>query len=133
MPGVVGREPERQRDERVRERSDGGVLARRSRGGRRQPEHDEGRAPFGERDVLEQVRRQQVVERKALERRHEDHEDQSEPAEEAGDPPARRGVALKHERVAQRQQRDEHDRLGVEAPAVRLHGRYASRARAGVA
>ena len=130
VPRVVGREPERQRDQRVRERSDGAVFSRGSCGGRREPEHDERRAPFGDRDVLEQVGREQVVERQALEWGHEDDKDQPEPAEEAGNPPARRGVAAEHERVGQRQQRNEHDRLCMEAPAVRLHRRYATRTRA---
>jgi hypothetical protein len=61
------------------------------------------------------------VEREVLQRCDEDGEDQAEPTEEAGDPPARRRVAAKDERVAEREQRHEHDGLGVEAPRVRMH------------
>src|SRR5436309_9819438 len=67
------------------------------------------------------MRREEVVERKALERRHEDGEDQPESAEEAGDPPAGRWIAAEDECVGQREERDEQHGLGVEAPRVRIH------------
>ena len=62
-------------------------------------------------DVLEQVDREQVVERDRVERRDEDGEDQREPGHEAGDPPALRPVAPDEQRIAERERRDEDERL----------------------
>jgi hypothetical protein len=58
-----------------------------------------------------------------MQRRHEDREDQRQPEDEAGDPPALRRVAANEKRVAQRERGDEDERLEVERPGVRIvHG-----------
>ena len=76
VPGEVRPGPERQRDHGVREQA---RPADRSR----QPDDAERRRPLGQDDVLEQVDREQVVERDRMKRRDEDGEDQREPGHEA--------------------------------------------------
>ena len=72
VPDEVRPGPQRQGDHGV------GEQARPADRGR-QPDHAERRSPLGQDDVLEQVDRQQIVERDRVQRRHEDGEDQCEP------------------------------------------------------
>ena len=121
VPDEVRPGPEREGDHGVGEQP---RPAERSR----QADHAERRSPLGEDDVLEQVDRQQIVERDRVQRRDEDREDQAEPGYEAGDSPVLRPVAPDEERVADGERRDEEKRLEVERPGVGIvhgSGRYA--------
>ena len=113
VPEEVRAGPQRKSDERMREQPGDGEV-------RREPEHAERRRPLGEDDVLEQVHREQVVERDRVQRRREDDQDQREPGREAGDPPARHAVAPDDEQVPDRERRNEDDSLEIQRPGVRI-------------
>ena len=88
---------------------------------RREAENDEERRPLRENDVLEEVRAQQVVERDRLDRRHEDAEQEQLSRRERGDPPRGRGEDAYRQRVRDCETRNEHERLGIPCPRVRIH------------
>ena len=68
--------------------------------------------------------REQVVHREHVERRNEGREDQKQARREAGDLSACGWEAPDNEHVARCERRDEHERLEIEGPGVRIvHGR----------
>ena len=101
---------------------------------RGEAEDAERRRPLGEDDVLQQVHREQVVERDRVQRRDEDRQDQREAGREAGDSPARHAVAPDDEQVPDRERRNEDERLEIQRPGVRIvHRRTLRYEHAGVA
>jgi hypothetical protein len=127
MPHEVRAEPERQRYERMREGPHDSTTAGvgRQRGG--QPEHGERRRPFGQDDVLEQVRRDEVVARQRVQRRDERCNDQRHAGDEARDPPPRRAVDGYGCQIRGRQYRDEDDRFEIPGPCERVDAVTVSR------
>ena len=117
-----------QRDERVGEGAGAGDPLERRGHRRGQPEHAEQRPPLGDDDVLEQVHREQVVERERVERADLDGQQERAAGEEAGDAPARRGEARARDQVGGGETRDDDEGVRVPGEAIRIHGRYASRA-----
>ena len=85
--------------------------------------------PFGEDDVLEQVDRQQVLDRERLERSDRHREEEHHRDEKTGDPPPRSRVTAKSQKVGEGKKRDKEQRLGVPRPPVRVHGATLVRAR----
>ena len=61
VPHEVRRKPERKRDRRMRQRAERAALGEPRHDERGEPKYAERRRPLGEDDVLEQVRRQQVM------------------------------------------------------------------------
>src|SRR5256714_1675616 len=122
VPCEVDGEPDRQRDERARQRAHG-RRPREPRGERGGEAGDEERGrPLREHDVLEQVHRQQVPERERLDRRGEDGKDQELAGEEGRASRSRRREPAQRDEVRDREGGDEHEHLGVPLPGVRLHG-----------
>src|SRR5439155_1135901 len=95
VPDGVGPEPERQRDERVGERPDRAQCRKGARHRRAQSEDGEARGPLRERDVLEQVRREQVVLGKRRGRADEHAEREDYPGGEGDDTGPARAVAAR--------------------------------------
>ena len=107
------REPDRQGDERVRQRARARDPLELARHRGVSPSTTSSGAPFGEHDVLEQVHDEQVVERERVERRDLDGEHQCAAAGEADDPPAGGGEAGQRDRVGGRHSGDDDERVGV--------------------
>jgi len=121
VPGEVRAEPD---DERGDHRD-----ANAPRKLRRQRKHEQRGRPFRDRDVLEEVRSQQVVERERLERCREDGGEKEHGEDEAGDAPARDRVSADDQVVRERQRRHERECVGLGGPSVRIHSGYAISAR----
>jgi hypothetical protein len=128
VPREVGGEPDGERDGRPRQAPRTGNARDRAGDGRWEPEHAERGRPLGEDDVLEQVRRQQVVEGDRLERRDRDREDQCEPGKKGGRPPAVAPHAVRRQHVCDRERGHEDERLEVPVPGrgVRPHAGHAT-------
>ena len=126
VPGEVDGDPERQRDERVREDAPTGQAGERCRESRSEPGDAERGRPFREDHVLEQVHGEEVMERDRLDRREEDGEDQELAGGEGRDPDARRGEPAQGGEVGEREPRHEPERFGVPPPLVRTHAERAT-------
>ena len=93
VPDPVNGQPDRQRDERMNERSYGAVTGEGSRQGGGDPDHGERGRPLRERDVLEEVRPEEVVQRQRRERADDGGQGDEESRVE-GAPPHRRDLVL---------------------------------------
>ena len=107
VPGVVGDQPERQRDERSKEREPGRPLGE----PRRDREQEQHRSPLREHDVLQQVRPEERVIRKRLELGEECGEDECHAERAGGQTKARNLTASSRHGEPDRERRREHDRL----------------------
>ena len=114
VPDAVVDQPERERQQRWH--------PRRARGERRwDPEHRQERSPLSEHDVLDQVNREQEVERDRLDGSDRDGEQQHHRCEPARDPPAGRRYAPKRPEIRDREHRDEDERVRAPRPRIRIH------------
>ena len=118
VPDVVVDEPERQCD-------GGWTISRQARARaerlRHRPgdaEHREQRRPLGEDHVLQEVRRQQVVQAEVMQRRPERDREQRHRRGEARDAPRGRAEAADREQIEQREDRDDDGRVDVRLPGV---------------
>jgi hypothetical protein len=118
VPEVVRDEPDRQRDGWPRDQPRGGVL-REPRGKRRgNAENEERGRPLGEYDVLEEMRREEVVAQR-VERGYRGREEEQAPGGEGSEPPALRATT-DGEQVRDPERDDRQRRLQMERPGVRI-------------
>src|SRR5439155_3715401 len=127
MPDDVRAKPEWERDRRSRQEADArGPGGERSERGR-DAEDEQRRCPFRDRDVLEQVRREQVVVRDRRQRRYAGEEDDRYAEPEADDTPPGRREGAGARRIEDDEPRGRHESVGIEAPVRRRnHARYAT-------
>jgi len=122
MPGEVVHEPDGQRDGRVRRDAPHPPRCESVRHRSGDPEHGEEWGPLGEDHVLEQMRREQVVEPQVVQRRPEGDREQAQGTGVTPDPPPRRGEAADGEEVQQHEDGDHDGRVHVRLPGVRRMG-----------
>jgi hypothetical protein len=134
VPGEVGEEPDGERDWGPGEETCSGQPGELRGEGRRDPEHEERRRPLRQDDVLEQMRRQQVV-GESVERRDCGREEQETTGGEGRDPPAFCMPSTDREDIRDGQRKNGEGRLEVRRPGIWVRAgdpRYAN-SHAGVA
>ena len=119
MPREVGDEPKSERNGWAGQLPNAGQSGDPLPESRRDAEDEEGRRPFREDHVLEEVRRQQVVAQR-LERRHRGHEEEQAPSREGADTPALGAPAADGDGVGEREGDDAERRLRVDGPRIRV-------------
>ncbi len=128
VPDGVVDEPDWKRDERVRQRPEGGVATERVGEGGADAEHEERGHPFRERNVLKEVRREEVVERDRRDGRNEHGRGEQKPGRERDHPRPRGRVPAHGHHVGGPHDDEGRDHPGREVPAPgrRLHRRKAT-------
>ena len=121
MPDEVRPEPERQSDERVSQEPNTREPLELARQRRRKGEHDQAGRPFGGDDVLQEMNREQVVQRDRVQRGHIDREQQDHREVEGGLAcRVRRPPALAPE-VGGAEGTDRKQDVPVQRPRMRIH------------
>ena len=124
MPGGIRREPQRQRDCRMREQANESATTEADGEPGGHAEHDERRRPLREDDVLEQMGAEQRRRREGVERRGGGCEHEQQSAAEAREPPARDDLSAHADRVGARQRGDDEELVRREVPPDRVHAGY---------